>query len=1140
MNKTKRRSFVAALFALVCAFVLVFSLGMMSACGNESADTAQSAGGAWYYGTAIPSDTLGENGDHYLNTETLTSYVKESNVWRSAAPGEAGKWYYGTEEPGEFGTAGDFYLKTDTSDLYQKGAEGWEHVCTLKGNDGRDGVIWFSGQGHPDTSLDLAGKVKKQGDFYIDTDTWTVYQLGTEDKWVELGSIKGQTQRGSVWFTGKTEPDKAELEDVQEGDYYLLTFAAFSDTAGYIIYRYDGANWTEIANMSTKTTVETATEFHIFDLEDLKALRKSVNEDAVDFTGKTVYLDADINFPEVMAMAEETGWEPIGTADHPFKGTFDGRGMSIRNFSVTATAEMTAVGLFGVVEDATIENVTLVNATVNAEASAEVHAGILVGEAKGQTTIEGVTVEESTVVLHESHITLKNGGVVGEVDGEGTLTMKDTESDAVLANNSDLGYTVNEKWDAEGKLSEVVYEGTGDPDNPDSFTGTITDTILYLGVNAAADENHTVYDSATYAGVNFVFKNIKFMGNTHIATAAGKLTVKDCYIDVQAVTNTDPEWGFVRLNGGKIEFTGNTVFGGGTGAVIIGWGAWVDGDVFSGNTFGSAERPYSNLYEAIIKGLDINSAAEGVSIRDNVFYVTGEDKAANPSKTLKVITTHQMWSKTYNANIYIDGNTVHDVTPADAEGAVGWSLISIEGAQDFAHQRIFMTDSNKIVKNGGTRDVGYADLALAGCSKKVTEPPYDVVGWNVKFDADKKIVSGVFLLDGATDGDPAFTAEDLLAYIAEDADRSKIGYYDPSAGLMADQNGVYLVSSEADLIALRTATAGGKNFKSNTIALTQDITLTDVWTPITKFVGTFDGRGHKISGLTIRAANTENVGLFGLTAETSNMGTGATVIENLIVENASVTVEAWSSWRYCRVGVVVGGFGWQSSTIHDVQVVNATVEITKGASNCTTYVGGVVGYMPGRIYNCRAEVKIVDRTGNAGIGGIVGQSWGEINNCYAKVDLSGGNCGGIAGTMVAKDSQLHNNVGELGSIVNCYATGKIEATAADGQIWSGGLIGDVHDPGYGSAMNLKDITNCYADVTVNEGACNVLIGHSDFVFEEGFATKNAWTAAAASQEVKDHAGTATQFTVVKDAEGCSFRAGMTYEAYSSQLAELLG
>ncbi len=194
MNKTKRRSYVAVLFALVCALVLTLSLGVMSACGNESA----SESGAWYYGAAVPSDALGQDGDFYLDTKTLASYKKSAGQWVTVGMEESGTWYYGSETPDDgTGAEHDFYLNTETGDLYQKGAESWEHICTLKGEDGRDGVVWFSGNVDPADSGDLAlSKGKKEGDFYLNTTDFTVWQLGTDGEWKPLGSIAGKGFQG--------------------------------------------------------------------------------------------------------------------------------------------------------------------------------------------------------------------------------------------------------------------------------------------------------------------------------------------------------------------------------------------------------------------------------------------------------------------------------------------------------------------------------------------------------------------------------------------------------------------------------------------------------------------------------------------------------------------------------------------------------------------------------------------------------------------------------------------------------------------------------------------------------------------------------------------------------------------------------
>src|SRR5665213_337696 len=60
-------------------------------------------------------------------------------------------------------------------------------------------------------------------------------------------------------------------------------------------------------------------------------------------------------------LASISNFVPIGTADMPFRGSFDGRGHAIRNLTMNSDVE--SVGLFGTVEGR-IRNVDLVNARV--------------------------------------------------------------------------------------------------------------------------------------------------------------------------------------------------------------------------------------------------------------------------------------------------------------------------------------------------------------------------------------------------------------------------------------------------------------------------------------------------------------------------------------------------------------------------------------------------------------------------------------------------------------------------------------------------------------------------------------------------------------------------------------------------------
>ncbi len=238
--KGKKR--ISLLAALVCIFALVFSMGLMSACGNTDNNTTSS--NQWYYGAEVPADTLGHEGDYYLNTQTLASYVKsDDGTWTETAA----NWYYGTEEPvANLGATNDFYLNTNTGALYQKKADDWgSPILTLKGEQGkpgRDGVLWYSNKGNPNTLKDktaLAGSYV--GDFYLDTESFDVYQKTSDTEWEFLGSIMG---RGTTWFDGNLEPDNADLKGVYEGDYYYRSYIDIvENTSNYQIYRYEGGKW---------------------------------------------------------------------------------------------------------------------------------------------------------------------------------------------------------------------------------------------------------------------------------------------------------------------------------------------------------------------------------------------------------------------------------------------------------------------------------------------------------------------------------------------------------------------------------------------------------------------------------------------------------------------------------------------------------------------------------------------------------------------------------------------------------------------------------------------------------------------------------------------------------------------------------
>ncbi len=431
MNKTRKRSFSALLFVLASLFVLVLSLGIFCACGSESASTEENgandsaSGSTWYYGDKEPAQDLGREGDYYLNTETLASYVKEGKTWRAAANGEVGSWYYGTAEPNaNLGSPNDFYLNTKTGELYQKSAGGWgDPILTLQGEKGRDGVVWFSGDKAPEED-DPALKDAQPGDFYLDYSKFDVYQLKADKTWGDpLGTIKGDPGDDAKdpvqFFNGDGEPDAEVSEKAQVGDLYIGQFTGSDGSgAGSRLYRYNGTTW-DVLMESIKEN-----QLDIYSLDQLKAFgQKVANGDS--YEGKEVHLKENIDFETGSVLSRRAvntidgavEWEPIGTSKTPFKGTFDGEGHIISNFSAKTTDDIQAAGFFGYVDGATIEHLHFVGATVTASGDGAV-AAVVVGQATGEVAFNNVTVDAKCEAQDSATV----GGLVGSLAGSNEET----------------------------------------------------------------------------------------------------------------------------------------------------------------------------------------------------------------------------------------------------------------------------------------------------------------------------------------------------------------------------------------------------------------------------------------------------------------------------------------------------------------------------------------------------------------------------------------------------------------------------------------------------------------------------------------------------------------------------------------------
>jgi hypothetical protein len=186
------------------------------------------------------------------------------------------------------------------------------------------------------------------------------------------------------------------------------------------------------------------------------------------------------------------------------------------------------------------------------------------------------------------------------------------------------------------------------------------------------------------------------------------------------------------------------------------------------------------------------------------------------------------------------------------------------------------------------------------------------------------------------------------------------------------------------------------------------------WKPITALRMQLDGKGHKISNLTINRPDEDNVGLFG-SAETGS-------ISNLVLENVDITGRDY-------VGGVAGRL--KHSNIYNTSVTGK-VTGTKEVGGLAGWVYGPFGAGYSYINECYTAGQV--SAGEFFAGGLVGSlsELYEIQNSYSQAAVSAGfyDVGGLIGY-----------VSRYGRVTNCFATGTVSAALWASASNTGGLIG---------------------------------------------------------------------------------------------------
>lgn len=150
-----------------------------------------------------------------------------------------------------------------------------------------------------------------------------------------------------------------------------------------------------------------------------------------------------------------TNWTPLGDADDPFTGHFDGGGFTISNLTLNTAADYT--GLFGVIGNGSVTRVTLANPTLSTSAQ---YAGVLAGEV--------FLTDETAVIINAIELTSPTltstftgnayvGGLVGSIDIEDSLELDTAQ--VTITNITISGLSLDADGERAGGLAGRMVAG---------------------------------------------------------------------------------------------------------------------------------------------------------------------------------------------------------------------------------------------------------------------------------------------------------------------------------------------------------------------------------------------------------------------------------------------------------------------------------------------------------------------------------------------------------------------------------------------------------------------------------------------------------------------------------------------------------
>ena len=265
----------------------------------------------------------------------------------------------------------------------------------------------------------------------------------------------------------------------------ILTTLLLLIAAGSAQAQEPSGNWSDESYRDTQWGGDiTSTMFVIENYAQLAQFAFLVNNGR-DFRGKYVMLSRQGEF--LYYTMDDHYWIPIGTATNPFRGTFDGNGISV-NYLKINNSEATYQGLFGYIgTDGIVKNTTVRHSTITADS--------LVGAIAGYN---GGTMTNCVVIGS----TITGSSYAGTIVGQNARSMTTCyaitsgSTKAIGVNGSATGA------DTEGGQCLWTITGTNVQASVGTPTGTTLNNVVFYDDGIHFNNTH-YYKSGTQATVSY-------------------------------------------------------------------------------------------------------------------------------------------------------------------------------------------------------------------------------------------------------------------------------------------------------------------------------------------------------------------------------------------------------------------------------------------------------------------------------------------------------------------------------------------------------------------------------------------------------------------------------------------------------------